>query len=159
MSAQALETTFSAQITVNGNLLTEQWLDALVEVRVDLGLRLVGRATLRFADHGYRVLSSNVFPLGATVKVGIRHMGGQNQGDVFEGEVTGVTVEQRGDGDPDVVIVCQDGAFRLARSSRAATYLQMTYSAVVSELAQNAGLTAAVDATGAVQPYLLQAEN
>jgi hypothetical protein len=159
MTAAAVETTLSAQITVNGTLLADQLLDALVEVRVDLGLRVVGRATLRFADHGYKVLSSNVFPVGATVTVGIRAMGGGLRGAVFEGEVTGVTVEQRGDGDPDVVIVCQDGGFRLARTARAATYLQMSYSAIVAELAQGAGLTCDADATSGVQPYVLQAES
>jgi uncharacterized protein involved in type VI secretion and phage assembly len=139
-------------IAVNGAPVPADWQNKLTLLRIDRALRLVGRATLKFADGGYALSSANVFTLGGAVKLGL-HTGET----VMVGTVTGISLEQHADDTPILSVVVDDNGFKLTRSTRVKTYLNVSYADVISQLASAVGLTASVG-NGASDPqeYLLQ---
>ena len=54
---------------VNGAPIAASALATLMELRITRGLRLPGRATLRFDDAGHALAAGGTFDIGATVKV------------------------------------------------------------------------------------------
>lgn len=144
----------SPTVKVNGSPLSDTVLQHLVSVRVQRSLRLPGRATLRFADVGYSVSSSGFFSIGKKVEVGV-YQGGA----LMTGTVTGMSLQQQEGDHPDLVVTVDDAAHKLTRGSKVTTYLNMTFSDIVSKVASGAGVTAEVSSTSEVHPYVLQADS
>jgi phage protein D/phage baseplate assembly protein gpV len=140
-------------VKVDGDLLRDSWLEALTEVRVERGFQVPARATLRFDDSGYRLLSTNHMKLGTNVTITA-----PDGGDLLEAEVTGISAEQPEGEQPELIVFAHDRGHRLGRSTKVTTYLQMQYSDVVAKIAQNADLRSAVDSTDVVVDYLLQVD-
>lgn len=143
----------SPTVSVAGSPLSAAVLQQLVSIRVQRSLRLPGRATLRFADVGYAVSSGGFFSIGKQVDVGV-----YRAGSLLNGTVTGLSLQQQEGDHPDLVVVVDDGAYKLTRGSKVKTYLNMTFSQVVQQLASGAGLQANVTASSETHPYLLQAD-
>jgi uncharacterized protein involved in type VI secretion and phage assembly len=137
-----------------GSPLSDTVLQHLVSVRVQRSLRLPGRATLRFADVGYSVSSSGFFSIGKKVDVGVYQAGA-----LMTGTVTGMSLQQQEGDHPDLVVVIDDSAHKLTRGSKIKTFLNMTFSDIVSQVASGAGMTAEVSSTSEVHPYVLQADS
>ncbi len=144
----------SPTVKVAGSPLSDTVLQHLVSVRVQRSLRLPGRATLRFADVGYSVSSSGFFGIGKKVDVGV-YQGGS----LMSGTVTGMSLQQQEGDHPDLVVTVDDAAHKLTRGSKVKTYLNMTFSDIVSQVASGAGVTAEVSSTSEVHPYVLQADS
>jgi len=144
----------SPTVKVDGSPLSDTVLQYLVSVRVQRSLRLPGRATLRFADVGYSVSSSGFFSIGKKVDVGV-YQGGS----LMSGTVTGMSLQQQEGDHPDLVVTVDDAAHKLTRGSKVKTYLNMTFSDIVSQVASGAGVTAEVTSTSEVHPYVLQADS
>lgn len=144
----------SPTVKVNGSPLSDTVLQHLVSVRVQRSLRLPGRATLRFADVGYSVSSSGFFSIGKKVDVGV-----YRGGSLMSGTVTGMSLQQQEGDHPDLVVTVDDAAHKLTRGSKVKTYLNMTFSDIVSQVAGGAGVTAEVSSTSEVHPYVLQADS
>ena len=144
----------SPTVKVAGSPLSDTVLQHLVSVRVQRSLRLPGRATLRFADVGYSVSSSGFFTIGKKVDIGVYQAGA-----LMSGTVTGMSLQQQEGDHPDLVVIIDDAAHKLTRGSKVKTYLNMTFSDIVSQLASGAGLTADVSSTQEVHPYVLQADS
>jgi uncharacterized protein involved in type VI secretion and phage assembly len=142
---------FTPIIKVDGTLLSAQVLDKLTHVRVERGIRLIGRTTLRFYDLGFEIASSATFDLGKTVVVTVT--GG---GMLMTGTVTGTQIEQREGHAPELVVTADDAALKLTRGSKVTTYADMTYSEVVQKILSEVALTAQLTATSEQFPYLLQ---
>ena len=75
-------------IKLDGQPLQAQWLRQLSGLRIDRGLGLVGRATLRFHDPGFAMSSSAVFALGKSVAFTTYKSGTT----LMSGTVTGLTL-------------------------------------------------------------------
>ncbi len=147
------------EITVGGAPLADVWIRALVEMRVELGVGTIGRATLRFVDDGYLLAEKGTMKVGATLVVSARGLAPNSpMSRVFRGSVTAAGVELREFGTPAPVVVATDAAYELARTSRVATYLDQQYRDVVQAVLSRAGITAKVDGTGETLPYLLQTD-
>jgi uncharacterized protein involved in type VI secretion and phage assembly len=144
----------SPKITLDGQELPDSWLLALTEVRVEREFRLPGRVSLRFSDFGYELLKAAKVKLGDPLVVSVL-----NSSQLIDAEVTGISSEQRVGDQPELVIVGHDKSHRLGRATRVATYLQVTYSDIVSQLASKNGMTAAADATAGQLEYLLQVDS
>lgn len=146
-------------VTVGGSRLAQKWADALVELRVELAVRTIGRCTLRFADPGYTLIGSNSFTVGTPVTVSARAVPARSRlEEVFRGVVTNVGVAYREGHPPELVAVVEDAAFDLARNSRAQTYLKSSYSEVVTAVLKNAGVRCEVSPSKGVQEYVLQTD-
>jgi uncharacterized protein involved in type VI secretion and phage assembly len=144
----------SPTVKVAGSPLSDTVLQHLVSVRVQRSLRLPGRATLRFADVGYSVSSSGFFSIGKKVDVGV-----YQAGVLMTGTVTGMSLQQQEGDHPDLVVVIDDCAHKLTRGTKIKTFLNMTFSDIVSQVAGGAGVTAEVSSTSEVHPYVLQADS
>jgi phage baseplate assembly protein gpV len=138
-------------ISINGSPMPKSLTENLVQMRIERGLGLVGRATLRFRDGGYKFSAGGMFKLGHEVAVRV-----PAAGELMSGTVVGISLEQpRGDV-PELVVVIDDAAFKLARGTQVNTYLNVGYADVIVQLARRHGLTAKVQAVSGTQEYLLQ---
>jgi phage protein D/phage baseplate assembly protein gpV len=143
----------SPTIRVNGTLLADKWMNGLTFLRTELAFGLIGRTTLRFTDPGYGLSTTSVFKLGSQVKVTV----GADAAAIFEGSVTGVSLDQSSADVPELVVIAHDGAHKLARGTTVRTFTQVTYSDVVTKMAREVGMTADVSGLAAAQyPYLVQ---
>ncbi len=141
-------------IKIYGTDLAADWLNALLEARVEKQYQLPTRVTLRFSDPAYLLVSSAHANLGKSVT--LSQYDGAKLADV---EITSISSEQRPGEQPELVITGLDKSHRLGRSTRIAVYQQMTYSDIVQRLAQEHGLSTEVDSTEQQIEYLMQAES
>jgi phage baseplate assembly protein gpV/phage protein D len=140
-------------LTVADRPLAATWLLELVHVRVERALGLVGRATLRFNDPGYALTATKTFELGAKVTIAA-----PTQGTLIAGTVTGVTLEQAANEQPQLVVVVDDDSYKLTRGTYVSTQLSTSYADLITTLATQAGLQARVGPTPASSlEYQLQA--
>jgi uncharacterized protein involved in type VI secretion and phage assembly len=140
----------SPVIKFGGAPLATAWLDALLECRVRSEFQMPAEATLRFTDPGYVLSSASTAALGTSVSISI-----QGGGPLIEGEVTGLSVEQRESEQPELIVTAHDKSHRMGRGSRVATYLKSTYADVVTQLVNDYGLSASCDVCSTAD-YLLQ---
>ena len=152
MRMLALDST-APEVKVNGTMLSALVVNSLTGVRVNLGLRLPARAELHFLDDGYTVAASATFAVGARVSVAL----GAGKTAVFEGEVTGVSLRLHR-GVPVYTVIADDRAYKLGLGTQKVTYTQMTYSDIVSKMAQVCGLQAAVTSTTEQFDYVIQTD-
>ena len=140
------------KISAGGNSLDAATRDQLTFMRVDRQIGLVGRATLRFQDFGAKLASANKFFIGAAVTIS-----SPSGTEVFEGKVTGISLDQ-GEGHlPELVIVIDDGAYNMALKSQTKATLNSSYGTIIDGLLTGTGLSKSTTAPdSAQQPYVLQ---
>jgi uncharacterized protein involved in type VI secretion and phage assembly len=141
-------------IMAAGRDLKRELLNELISMRVERGLGLAGRATLRFLDGGYQISAGDTFALGKEIT--IKEPAGV---ELFSGTVTGIDLDQRRRAVPELVVVVDDGGYKLARGTQIKTYLNTSYSEVIRQIANRHGLTPNVDSTRGTFEYLLQNGN
>lgn len=147
-----MNVTLAPEIKVNNSDLATAWLDRLTAVRVDLQLGLVGRATLRFRDFGAALAEASLFALDTPVTIG--KAGGAQ---FFSGTVVGVTLDQGESRQPELVVTADDAAHKLALATATKTYLNSSYSTILSGIASSYQLSVtSAQQESAVQPYVLQ---
>ena len=138
--------TLAPAITVNGSPLDDA--AELVSARVERGLCLIARATLRFSDAGFQLSASDRFALGADVTVSA------GTTELISGVVTGVSIVQNMAEGAELLVTVDDKGCMLARQMDPVTYLDSTYADVIQQICGQAGLTA--DVSG---PALEEATN
>lgn len=138
-------------LKVQGVALSAAHLSKLSHLRVERGIRLMGRLTLRFYDEGFGIAKSATFALGTEISVST------DEGKLLMvGIVTGTQIEQHRGDVPTLLVTADDAAVALTRGSRVTTYADMTYSDVVGRLLQHSGIVGDVSATSLIFPYLIQ---
>jgi uncharacterized protein involved in type VI secretion and phage assembly len=145
------------EIIVGGAGLPDSWKDAVTGLRVEKALCLVGRATLRFADEGFKLSGSGKFALGTTVK--IRVHGARTSSTLLSGLVTGISLEQNASDSPELVVTVDDLGHKLALGTQLKTYLQSTFLDAIKQIATQAGVqmkATSKNMTAIVHDYLLQ---
>jgi phage baseplate assembly protein gpV len=140
-------------VKVAGKALPRPWTDSLVAMRIDCGLGVVGRATLRFADPGYALSGKSLFQLGELVAIAV-----SDGAPLFSGVVTGTSLEQSTSAHPELVVTVDDLGYRMTVGTTAETFLHFTFMDAAQTLIKRAGLTADVTMTGGrqVHEYLLK---
>ena len=111
----------------------------IMRVRVQRGLRTIGRCTLTFIDDAFTVVASGMFNIGKTVSVAAGY--GDKTDPAFEGKVTSVTSELDSNGGLSLTVVVQDGAYELLRNTDVESFTDMSLKAIVTSLVQTAGLS------------------
>lgn len=147
-------TSLSPVVKLDGSSLPAEWQLALLEVRVEHQFQLPCRVTLRFNDPGYKLVSKSLAKLGTTVEV---HQPGGAK--LATAEVTAITCDQRPGEQPELGLEALDKSHRLGRKTAIKVFQGQSYSAIVTRLATEAGLSADDDETGEVLDYLMQAES
>ena len=143
---------YAPVVEIAGKQLDPEQYEELRTMRVDRQLGLVGRATFRFNDMGYKLASTQTFKIGAKIKV--KQFPST---ELFSGIVVGVSLEQMPGEQPQLVVVADDAAYKLTRTTRTKTYLQTTYTAAVQQVLSKAGLKAQVKQSPGPKEYVLQA--
>lgn len=129
----------------------------LESLRIERGLRILGRATLRLHDPALEIASGALFCLGAKVEVALLNDQGVAGGTIFSGLVTTATLDFGVSGGPALLVTADDPAVKLTRGTKTATYTRVTVGDVVSRLAREAGLQADVTSpTPESFEYLIQ---
>lgn len=140
-------------VEIGGTQLTDEEYQKLRTVRIDRGMNLVGRATVRFQDVGYVRSKSGTIKVGT--KLTVKDL---SSTEMFSGTVVGVTLEVFRSEAPYLVVVADDDAYKLNRGTTTKTYLQTTYTAAVDQVLTRAGITKKqVIASSGSKEYVLQA--
>lgn len=160
----------SPTIKIGGSALSAVDFDALTEARVELELNMPARVTLRLlADQLGRAGQSDDlqgswdldsrFKLGAPVSVSVPNAATGDSNVVFTGEVTQIDWQIRQGAPPEVVLVAHDKAHRLGRTTKVATYTQMTLADALVKAIKDVGLTfsaSGIKGLSVNQEYVLQ---
>ncbi|MDQ1716673.1 MAG: hypothetical protein QOE89_626, partial [Pseudonocardiales bacterium] len=113
-------------IEVGHQPLAERWVNALISVRIDRGLGLVGRTLLRFTDEGYALAATGLFKIGLEVGLSTH-----TNTVLMTGTVTGISLEQDTQAQPELIVTVDDAGFKLARGTQNRTFVDHTYTQVV----------------------------
>jgi phage protein D/phage baseplate assembly protein gpV len=143
---------YAPVIEIAGRQMEPAQYEELRTMRIDRQLGLVGRATLRFNDMGYKLASTQTFKINQKLK--IKQFPST---ELFSGIVVGISLEQMPGEQPQLVVVADDTAYKLTLSSNTKTYLQTTYTTAVQQIVAKAGLKPQIKAHPGTKEYLLQA--
>ncbi|MCC2315947.1 phage baseplate assembly protein V [Cellulomonas xiejunii] len=141
----------SFDVRLGGRPLGVTELDDLVDVRVQRGVRTVGRASLTFVDRGYRLVTSRL-AIGQDVEVRV------DGTSLFTGTVTalGTRADHRGS---TTTVTAHDGAYALTTDAGVVARANVDASQVVAELARAARLSVQGWPTSRTEPWHLQADS
>jgi uncharacterized protein involved in type VI secretion and phage assembly len=128
---------------------------ALIQAEIDLGLNLVGRATLRYLERSFDVMVLPKFSLGTEVTIGTL-ADGADEKNLFKGLVTGVSLEQDSNSGTVLTVTVDDASHKLGQDTQNTAFLNSTYSDVITKMVSGTGLQSSIDATTQTHPYLLQ---
>ncbi|WP_426594384.1 phage baseplate assembly protein V [Cellulomonas sp. McL0617] len=112
----------------------------ITRVRVQRGLRSVGRCTMTFLDDGFTLVAAGTFNIGKKVTVSAGY--GDKTDPAFEGRVTSVTSELDSGAGLTLTVVVQDGGYELMRNTDVESFTNVALGDIVRSLLQAAGLTA-----------------
>ncbi|WP_309133545.1 phage baseplate assembly protein V [Cellulomonas sp.] len=138
-------------VRVDGDELGVTELADLLDVRVQRGVRTVGRAQLTFADRGYALVRGR-FAIGMPVTVGVERT------TVFRGEITTLGTSAGSDG-TTTTLVAHDAAYGLTTSATVEARANVSAAQVVEELARTVRLTVEGWPSSAAEPWHLQADS
>lgn len=148
----------SPTVKVNGTALAAETYNDLVELRVEQSVHMPAAFSLRFRDPDFVLLDRRLFKVADTIEILLPTAANRDLS-VFTGETTAIALDQ-GPGDRhELVISGLDGAHRLAQATRIRSFQNQSYADVATTIANENGLTPAVDAgSWASKPveYLLQ---
>ena len=131
-------------VRIGGSEIPEDWLHNLIEVRIERSLHMPSRATVRFLDPGYKLLSAMSYQLGTPLVVKAPKGGGL----LITAELTGFSADQMGGDTPEFVLTADDRSHRLGRNTQTRAFSKSSYSEAVKKLAAGVGLVATVKDTG-----------
>jgi len=146
------------EIKVGGSAISATLYGDLEAMRVERSLWMPDRCTIRFADPAFALTDAGTFEISKPIKVSIPDING-SMAEIFDGEITDLTVEQGPDRQHQLVVGALDKGHRLATITNYRTFAQKKYSDIASTIAQDAGLSADVTATSTPHEYVVQATN
>ncbi len=142
---------------IDGQPLPADLVPLLISAYVDDSQRLPDMFMLRFRDPGRIVLAKANAKIGSAVKISVQAGNAQTPAVLIQGEITALEAEFDAGG-TFTIIRGYDQAHRLFRGRRTTSYVQMTASDIVKQVAQRAGLKVGeVASTSTVFPHVSQA--
>jgi len=143
-------------VKIAGTPLSTAVMDELYRVEVESSLNLPAMCVLYVHDSTAELTNSGPFDLGAAIEVGVADEQGRGETVLFDGEITGIEPDFREGTLADLAIRAYDRSHRLHRGAFTRTYTNMTDSAIASDVANQAGLQADVEATNSEHPHIYQ---
>lgn len=146
----------SAVITA-GSLGEDPWRELLRSCVVDENVGLPDTATLVYSDNHHELLEKTGVTIGTPLRVAVAAARTNAEEQLFKGEVTALELDVDGTG-AYTVIRAMSKAHRLHRGRRVRAFRKMTATAIVRQVAKNAGLTVGrVEAASITYQQLSQA--
>jgi phage protein D/phage baseplate assembly protein gpV len=142
------------EVKIAGNALAAALLEDLYLVTVEESVALASTFALHFYDPGFVHYDAAAVAVGAEVDIAFGW--GNSLTTVMHGEVTGVSLDAKENGDCEFTVVGLDKMHRAMRGSKSETFQNMTDADIAKKIASAAGLTPDVDDTGSPHPYLFQ---
>lgn len=149
---QAAVGSLAPLVTLAGSELSAAAVDNLVGLRVSRALRLPSRATMDFVDEGFTLSAGGSFTIGARVTIATA-----SKDTLFVGAITGVELDIE-HGAPTLTVTADDAAHTMTLGNRVRTFTEMPYDDIVSIIAREHNLKAAVSGTPVTQEYTLQSD-
>lgn len=144
-------------IEVEGAALAPEVLQYVVEARVEQGLSVPARLTLRIADPALKIIDGASINVGNKIEAKFSAPGSTATTSVFKGEVVSVEGDIGGLHGAHVTIIAFDKSHRLRRSTHTKALTQVTVSDVASTVAGQNGLTIGkIEADPAARQDVLQ---
>ncbi|MDQ1706420.1 MAG: hypothetical protein QOF18_2786 [Frankiaceae bacterium] len=152
-------------VFVGGTELSEAVRQSLVELRIEMQMRLPGMVQMRFEDPDGSVTTSGTFAMGKAVQV--KMPGGDA---IIDAEITGIAFEASEGSTPharsggrmstinELVVTAYDKAYKMTRNCTIKGHESTSSSDIVGQIARAAGLRAATAATSSL-PYVAQAHS
>ncbi len=141
------------EITINGQQLTNNFIEDVLEVTVENSLHLADIATLVLYDHDLTWVDDPRLEPGKTLTV--QMVIGQVRGQVFDGEI--VELESVFDeGVQRLIIRAFSRMHRLARGLYARSFINVTDTDIMQKIASEVGLSLDMPSTSIVYPYVFQ---
>lgn len=150
-----------AYIKINGQHIKPEYMEKLMNLEVDDSLQLPDMFSIHMSDPGLEMINAEIFKVGDSIEILFRVEAGpqgqpQPQVSVMKGEVTAIETDFNSSQRTTFTVRGYDRSHRLHRSRKTKTYLQMSDSDIASKLAGGAGLSADVDSTSGVFPFVMQ---
>ncbi len=142
-------------VKVDGQPIPDDAFHALLESTVESSLHLPDACTIRIHDADFKWLDEKVFQEGKEVEIQAGE-GRDALHTIFEGEITVIELDLAAHGVPTLTVRCLDKAHRLHRGRERRTYEQVKDSDIAQKIASEMGLTADIDETTQVHPWVLQ---
>ncbi|MBL4846268.1 MAG: phage late control D family protein [Planctomycetes bacterium] len=142
-------------VTVDGALIKDDLIAALIQITVDEPLDQASMCAIRFRDEGAVLSSDHPFKVGADLEIGLGYVGAPVT-NVFKGQVTGHKGAFARRSNPTFTVLGHDRFHLLRRNRRSKTFLKLKDSDAIKKVAQEAGLSAKVDATPLTQEAIFQ---
>jgi phage protein D len=141
------------KIKIDGAEPSEEFTDSIVEVIVDERLNAPTMFEIRLHDPEFKWADGSVVKEGKEVEV---FGGTQTNVSVGGGEITSIE-GHFGQDETQLIVRGFDRSFRLHRGIKQRTFLKQTDDKIVSQIAQENGLSAEADSSVSIQhPYVLQ---
>ena len=143
-------------VQVDGTRLEQAIMDELYLVEVDDDLQLPDMAVLCLHDRDARLSSGDTFPLGGELQIGVADDEGRGDNTLFIGLITNLEPSFKPGTLVELTVRAYDRSMRLHRGVRTRTFANMTDSDIASQIAQEAGLQAEVEATSTSHEHVFQ---
>lgn len=140
-------------LKIEGVLASEEVMDILLEVVVDVSLHLPSMATLRFVDHDMQLLQAATFEPGKKIEI---FYGPRSQDKLFIGKVVGLEPDLD-ILNPTLIVRCFALSHKLYRGRHTRTFLNMSDADIARKLANEAGLSVGtIDSTSPIHEHVYQ---
>ncbi|NJN93507.1 MAG: VgrG-related protein [Anaerolineales bacterium] len=146
-------------IKIGGSDVPEELMDDLIEVVVDSSLYLPEMFTILLDDSQLKWAdNTKLLKLGAMVEIlaEVSEEYGGGKGSLMKGEIAALEPDFSATGHTCMLIRGYNKSHRLHRGKKSRTFLKTKDSDIVKKIAQEAGLSAVVDATSVTHEYVLQ---
>lgn len=143
-------------VSVGGDELDARLMTDLYRVEVDTSLTLPDMCVLHLHDRNAQLVDEGPFELGAELRVGVGDEQGRGDRALFVGEITGIEPDYRRGTVVDLLVRAYDRTHRLQRGTQTRTFQNATDSDIATQVAQQAGLRADVDATTTQHEHVFQ---
>ncbi len=141
-------------VKVNGQKIDEALQNLIIELVVDSNRHLPDMASIQFYAHDPTSIDDGTFTVGHSLEIAVAGESGEQT--LFKGEITAITPEFTDQGYIIITIRGYDKSHRLYRGKKTRAFMNMTDSAIVQQVVQEAGLQATVDSTSATHQHVWQ---
>jgi phage protein D len=147
-------------VKINGAVMSEEFLNALIEVVVDTSLYLPSMFSILLHDPNLAWANDSSLDIGKSVEIEFETTPWDEQSSVktsdIKGEITALEPDFSAVGLSTMTLRGYDKSHRLHRGRQTRTFEQKTDSQLAQTIAGEAGLSANVDATSVTYEYVLQ---
>lgn len=154
-SANTAEWMDRIEITVDGEQLSREVMDQLVDVTVDTSLYLPGMFVIQLHDESLELIDSGPFELGKPVRINMA-AGHETTRPIISGEITALEPEYNENQSTILTVRGYDRSHRLTRGTKTRVFVKASDSEIVEKIAKESGLRANVESTSETYDHIFQ---